>query len=160
MRKVRAPRPTLDVTAIQASIVKPEVVAQRRRVVNRDSKARTPAQLSIDKLVKATYDAWVKAGKPVKWEDRPGANVRIPNVQVETLTAAVHSSTRFLSEQEGHPAIKASFGHTNMIEVDGKRFADMVFTVTEKPAKDGESAAPAPAPAAAAAATAQGDKSK
>lgn len=146
MRKIKQPRPALDLGTLTASIVKPEVIKTRRRTVLRQGGTgeRTPAQKAVDKLVEATYAAWVKAGKPAKWDDRPGANVRVLNVQAESLVAAVHGATAFLSAQEGHARIKALFGNTDFVEADGQRFADMVFTVIEKPANEPEATAEGP----------------
>jgi hypothetical protein len=140
VRKIKQARPALDLGTMTASIVKGEAVAKRRRIVNRDGggKARTPAQLAVDKLVEATYQAWVKAGKPAKWEDRPAGNVRVLNVQAESLTSAVHSATGFLSAQEGHAPVKAMFGQTVMTEDKGVRYADMMFTVIEKTSEASE----------------------
>jgi hypothetical protein len=140
-RKPRTPRPPLDLSAMSAAIVAPDVVAKRRRTVNREGGARKPAQVEIDKLVTAVHAAWVKAGRPEKWDERPGTQIKVPAAQAETLYSAMYSAGSFLN-------LRVRRGDVREYEDNGKAMVDVVFTVTDMPP-----AAPAEATTAPAAST-------
>jgi hypothetical protein len=128
-RKPRTPRPRLTLNTIAASIVPPETVAARKRSVNRSAKPRSAEQLAIDNLTTKAHQAWVKAGKPSDWAKCPGANVRCLADQLETLKTAVYNAGTFLG-------FTVRFGSVTETEVDGKVYADVVYTVRDKLASD------------------------
>lgn len=127
IRKPRTPRPALDLTTMDASIVKPAVVAERKRTRNVSLKERKAQQKAVDGLVQKAYDAWVKAGSPTAWADQPGGHVILPMPQLETLKSAVYAAGQYLD-------LRVRFGSINEVDRDGQPYADVVFVATDKPA--------------------------
>jgi len=125
-RKVRNARPALELSTMDASIVKAEVVADRKRTRNTSARERKAQQKAIDGLVQKAYDAWVKAGKPSEWAKMPGANVKLPATQLDTLKSAVYAAGQYLD-------LRVRFGNVSIVDVDGTEIADVVFTASDKP---------------------------
>jgi hypothetical protein len=146
-RKPRAKRPALDLGAMSASIVKPEVVAVRQRTVVREGGAPTAARLAIRKLVKQVHESWVKAGKPEKWADRPGGNVQVPAEQAESFYSEMHNAAAFLDVKARRGQVTEFWRGPDGKPVpvgqdvpEGSRLmADIVFTVTDRPATQSDS---------------------
>lgn len=125
-RKPRVKLPELDLGSFgSVEIVAPAVTAQRR--TTKAAKPRSAQQKAIDKLAQSAYDAWVKGGKKAAWQDRPAAHLVIPEAQLPSLRAAVYNACQFLGK-------RVRFGDVQIN--DGK--ADVVFTVTDKPAGSDE----------------------
>jgi hypothetical protein len=134
--KVRKPRvklPELDLGSFASvEIVAPTVIAQRR--TTKVSKPRTKQQIAIDQIVTKAHAAWIKAGKPAKWQDRPGAHLVVPETQLASLRAAVYNSCQFLGKRVRFGDIALSAAEVNdKNEVVKPDMADVVFTVTDKP---------------------------
>jgi hypothetical protein len=131
-KKKRTPRPPLEISAMTAAIVGPDVVAKRRRTL-KGRGVRKGAQLEIDKLVRAAHEAWVKGGRPEEWEKRSGAQITVPASQAETLYTAMYNAGSFLG-------LRVRRGDVQEFEKDGKAFVDVVFTVTDVPAEEDKAA--------------------
>ena len=127
-RKVRTERPALELSTMDASIVKAEVVATRKRTRNTSDRERKAQQKAIDGLVQKAYDAYVKAGKPTDWVKMPGANVKLPATQLDTLKSAVYAAGQYLD-------LRVRFGNITIAEKDGVEYADVIFTASDKPAE-------------------------
>jgi hypothetical protein len=111
--------PELNLTGAKLSVVKPEVMKERRRT--RGSAERSKAQKTLDTLVAKAYEAWVTAGKPEDFGERPGGHIRIPEGQQLTVVRALHNSGAFLN-------MSIRFGDVQV--TDG--YADIVFSVTDR----------------------------
>jgi len=125
-RKVRQARPELQLATMEATIIKPSVIAERRRTRSTSDRERKAQQKAVDGLVQKAYDAWVKAGKPTEWAKMPGANVQLPATQLDTLKSAVYSAGQYLD-------LRVRFGNITIAERDGVEYADVVFTASDKP---------------------------
>jgi len=114
---VRKTLPEVDLSKAEMSVVGADVVATRRNV-----KERSKTQQTIDGLVKMAHVKWVEAGKPETFADRPGGNIKVPESQVAALKRAIVKAGVFYD-------LTVRFGTV----VTEKGYADVIFTVTDRP---------------------------
>lgn len=147
-----------DLAAISGSVAvvtESAALSEARRTRSMDD---SPLSKMAVKVTQGAYDAWVRGGKKLKWEDTPAIALNVPSGLEDKLRSAIHAACAVAKR-------RAQFGDSKPVGDDGK-MVKIFFQVRDIPAKKDtppadttpavtpSPAAPTPAQAAAAAAAA------
>jgi len=100
------------------------------REYKREAGPRDADQRRVDTDVKRAYDAWVKAGKPEKFENSPVQRYIFPPAAFDTIILMLRRAT-----QTGGPVVGKSLKYRRKTHESGN--AMVYFTVTDGSKKNG-----------------------